>query len=61
MKRVVEVYEGVESRGTMKNGEVESVSMWQVVVCTLECGHKTKRTKGIEYPKKRKCKICERD
>ena len=60
MKRVTEISEATESRGEMRNGRLESVSMWQVVICTLECGHKEKRTKGVTSPTKLKCKICEK-
>jgi hypothetical protein len=44
----------------MRNGSMASVSLWQIWVLTLDCGHNVKRPhNGFAAPKKAKCGICD--
>lgn len=57
MRTVVAAQEATESRGEMRNGVLVSAQIWKVWVCTLECGHKTKR-RYLDAPKRARCKLC---
>ncbi len=59
MQKVLESRSSTESRGSIVNGKIRSMDIWQVWVLTLDCGHKVKRKNtGFPPPAKVKCNVC---